>query len=387
MARISTIAVEAPNSTTKLIGNVGSTTKGFNVNTLPGLLPSTAGTSGQVLQTTGGIPTWKDQSDLTGTPDPSTGHITTAGTSGQYLQTTGGAAAWVDLVDPSTGHITTAGTSGQILQTTGGAATWVDANTLPDPSTGHISTLGTSGQVLQSTGGAAVWVDQSDLTGTPDPSTGHITTAGTSGQILQTTGGAAVWKDQSDLVDPSTGHITTAGSSEALLQTTGGAATWVATSAVLAKMDGPIGTTIGGKAVFTGAAAVEWIDDDWGLTAIIDGGGSDLTTGFKGMVRVPWDAGIESYEFCATTGNVSSGSVGIDLYVEDFSSSPATSASKITDSSDINISSGNQRTSGPNTSWTTLIVAGDYISFDVTDPSSGVTLLAFSIWGRKLSTV
>lgn len=39
MARISTIAVEAPNSTTKLIGNVGSTTKGFNVEQLPGLLP------------------------------------------------------------------------------------------------------------------------------------------------------------------------------------------------------------------------------------------------------------------------------------------------------------------------------------------------------------
>jgi hypothetical protein len=87
--------------------------------------------------------------------------ILAIGSSGQYLQSTGGVPTWVTLTDPSTGHITTAGTSGQILQTTGGAAVWKDQSDItgtPDPSTGHITTAGSSGTVLiTSSGGAAIW--------------------------------------------------------------------------------------------------------------------------------------------------------------------------------------------------------------------------------------
>src|SRR3990167_4052469 len=68
------------------------------------------------------------------------------GTSGFVLQSTAGVPTWV-AGGTLAGAITTAGTSGQVLQTTAGSATWVDSNTL----TGTLTTVGTSGFLLQST--------------------------------------------------------------------------------------------------------------------------------------------------------------------------------------------------------------------------------------------
>ena len=111
------------------------------------------------------------------------------GSSGQVLQTTGGVPAWVSL---ASGELFTGNSSGEIVAL--------------GP--------GTSGQVLQTTGGVLSW--ETDETGAGLPSTAGITSgaiirqnaantgqewleAGTSGQILETTGGLPAWKDQEDI--------------------------------------------------------------------------------------------------------------------------------------------------------------------------------------------
>ena len=242
--RISQYTTELPGSTSRLIGNVGSTTVGFDAGQLLGAVftsqgqllfagssknstflnpPSSnailsyssgssaptwiVGSSGQIfyvssaglttilaVPTSGAVLTYSTINSSIGPrwEIPTSGALFGAssvglptwialGTSGQVLESTGGRPTWVAYpADPTTGHITTAGTSGQVLQTTAGAAAWRNSTTIP----GTIgSTIGTSGQILQSTGGVATWVT----------STGTITTAGTSGQILQTTAGAATW--------------------------------------------------------------------------------------------------------------------------------------------------------------------------------------------------
>ena len=137
VTKISDISTEAPGSTSDLIGNIGSTSKRFRVEQVLGV-PITAegdlligdssnmttrlaaGSSGQILGLTTGVPTWQ--------ADPSTGHITTAGTSGQLLMTTGAAAAWVGGSSGSILYLNSSkewkelaiGTSGYKLQSTGG---------------------------------------------------------------------------------------------------------------------------------------------------------------------------------------------------------------------------------------------------------------------------
>lgn len=120
MPRISQLTTGTPNSTSDLIGNVGSTTVRFNVSLLPGSIPSTAGTSGQVLQTSAGAATWVNSTTIPGAL-PST-----VGTSGQLLQTSGGVAAWVSITSGGVLHgnssgevgVLAVGTSGQRLAVT-----------------------------------------------------------------------------------------------------------------------------------------------------------------------------------------------------------------------------------------------------------------------------
>lgn len=212
-----------------------------------------------------------------------------------------------------------------------------------------VLSIGTSGQVLQSSGGIPAWVDQSDLTGTPDPSTGHVTTAGSSGQIPQTTGGAFAWRG----VD-----------------------------AVLADLGPP--TTAGGKLVAKSSVSVGFIDDDWSVTVSIQE--STIAAGIKATFKVPWTAGIEGVELALNTTATSQAFIA-DVYVDDFSSTPATSGSKITASAPPTISTGNQRSSdGTLTGWTTLVTVGDHFTIAVTQGSSGVSRADLTLFGKKLST-
>ena len=76
-----------------------------------------AGTSGQYLQTTGGVPAWvgiSSHSILTGDADQKTTHVAAPGSSGALLRT--GATSLMEWLP--------AGTSGQILEIEGGLPAW-----------------------------------------------------------------------------------------------------------------------------------------------------------------------------------------------------------------------------------------------------------------------
>ena len=387
-------------STSVLIVNVGSTTMKAYVHQILAGIFTTAGeipyavssvesaalappSSGAILSfsTVTGLPAWSV---------PSSGAILIAssvgtpkwlaiGTSGQILQTSGGVPTWVDssLVDGTL--LSTVGTSGQILQTTGGVATWIGLTTgglFYGNSSNEVTVLGvgTSGYLLQSTGGIPAWV--------PAPSTGQITTAGTSGQVLQTTGGAAAWVNSTTLLGTLPSTIGTSGQ---ILQTTGGVAGWVNTSGALADITAP--TTAGAKLVMKSSSHAGWIDDDWSFTAVMnDGVGSTtLTTGIKKVFEIPSAIGIEDMRLALNT-TASSGTFAVDIYVDDISSTPASSASKITGGDPPTVSSGTQRSSGITSSWTTAIEARDWVTLDVIDPSSGIKWAAVTLFGKKLST-
>ena len=393
MARkISAHTTEAPGSTSDLIGNVGSTTKRF--------------TAQQILS----IPITAQGDILFGDSSADTTRLA-APTSGAILQYSSGssAPAWVTvtsggvligavagtptfLAPPTSGAVLTfssassvpawvAGTTGGILTgnaagtpvflgppTSGAVLTYSSASSIPAwsiPTSGAVlvassvgtptwRAIGTSGQVLQSTGGSPAWVDSNTLSGT-------LTTVGTSGFLLQTTGGAAAWRG-----------------------ITGGAVLVGNTSGQPVEAD-HTATTAGGKLVTLSSVSAGWIDDDWSMTAVFDAGaGSTLSTGIMGVVMVPWDVGIEKNEVVANT----TGDFVCDIYVEDLSSTPATSASKITASAPPTLTNAQRSSDATQTGWTTAIVAGDYIAFDLTlNATSGIRWAAVTLKGKKLSTV
>jgi hypothetical protein len=97
------------------------------------------------------------------------------------------------------------------------------------------------------------------------------------------------------------------------------------------------------------------------LTFIIDGGGSEITTGIKGDITVPFACTITEWTLLADQ----SGSIVIDLWKDTYANYPATVADTITASAKPTLSSVIKNQSSTLTGWTTTITAGDTIRFNV----------------------
>ena len=241
MPRISQYTTELPGSTSRLIGNVGSTTVGFDAGQLLGAVFTSQGqllyagssknstflnppSSNAILSYSSGssAPTW-----IVGSPGQIF-YVSSAGLTTILVVPTSGAVLVYSTVNTSVGPRWEIPTSGSLLGASSvGLPTWI--------------ALGTSGQVLESTGGRPTWVAYP-----ADPTTGHITTAGTSGQILQTTVGTATWVNFP--ADPTTGHITTAGSSGSILITSSAAgAIWSSAIFINTSQQVGVGTTTPGS--------------------------------------------------------------------------------------------------------------------------------------------
>lgn len=245
--KISAHTTEAPNSTSDLLYNVGSTTRRGPIQQLLSI-PITA--QGDML--------FGDSSaDTTRLAPP---------TSGAILQYSSGssAPAWVTITSGGVLIGAAAGTPTFLAAPSSGAVlTYSSASSIPAwsiPTSGAVlvassvgtptwRALGTSGQVLQSTGGSPAWVDGNTLAGT-------ITTAGTSGQVLQTTGGAAAWRNESlpTTVSISSGAVLTVSS--------GGTATWLA----LGSSGNVLESTAGAVQWRTPAAAAAGSTSGWLLS-------------------------------------------------------------------------------------------------------------------------
>jgi hypothetical protein len=111
-----------------------------------------------------------------------------------------------------------------------------------------------------------------------------------------------------------------------------------------------------------------------GLDFIIDGGGSALTAGIKGDVRIPVDMTITGVRLFADQ----IGSAVVDIWKDSYANYPATVADTITASAKPTLSSALKYEDTTLTGWTTSLTAGDTLRFNV-DSASTITRLTVSL--------
>lgn len=103
------------------------------------------------------------------------------------------------------------------------------------------------------------------------------------------------------------------------------------------------------------------------LTAVIDGGGSAITTGAKkAYIQVPYSGTITEWTLLADQ----TGSIVIDVWKDTYANYPPTVADTITASAKPTITTAIKNTSSTLTGWTTSVTAGDIIEFNVDSVTS-----------------
>ena len=94
---------------------------------------------------------------------------------------------------------------------------------------------------------------------------------------------------------------------------------------------------------------------------IIDGGGSAITTGEKGHLRIPFKCEIERATLLADQ----SGSIVIDIWKDTYANFPPTVADTITASAKPTITTAQKSEDATLTGWTKTIAIGDILAFKV----------------------
>jgi hypothetical protein len=105
---------------------------------------------------------------------------------------------------------------------------------------------------------------------------------------------------------------------------------------------------------------------------VIDGGGSAITTGVKGFVRIPVACTITKATTLSTDASATSGSIVIDIWKDTFANYPPTVADTITASAKPTLSSATNAEDSTLTGWSTSVSAGDVVGFKV-DSATTVT--------------
>jgi hypothetical protein len=110
------------------------------------------------------------------------------------------------------------------------------------------------------------------------------------------------------------------------------------------------------------------------LTFIIDGGGSAITTGEKGDLRIPFACTINRVTMMADQ----TGSIVVDIWKDNYANFPPTDADSITASAPPTISTAQKSQDSTLTGWTTSISADDILAFNV-DSCSTITRVTISL--------
>lgn len=112
------------------------------------------------------------------------------------------------------------------------------------------------------------------------------------------------------------------------------------------------------------------------ITAVIDGGGSAITTGIKGDFMAPYACTISKVTAIADQ----SGSIVVDIWKDTYANFPPTDADSITASAPVTISSATKSQDSTLTGWSTgkNIAAGDILRFNV-DSCTSITRVTILI--------
>lgn len=114
------------------------------------------------------------------------------------------------------------------------------------------------------------------------------------------------------------------------------------------------------------------------INFIIDGGGSAVTSGLKGYVQIPYNMTITGWQLFADQ----SGNAEIDVWNTTYGNFPPNSGNSIAGSEKPTLTSQQNNEDLNLTTWTTAVVDGDVLAFNV-DNASSVQRLTVSIIGVR----
>lgn len=117
---------------------------------------------------------------------------------------------------------------------------------------------------------------------------------------------------------------------------------------------------------------------EMGITFIIDGGGSAITTGEKGHLEIPFNCTIQRVTLLADQD----GSIVVDIWKKAYAGFPPTDADSITAATPPTISGAKKSQDSALTGWTKAISAGDILAFNV-DSCATVTRVTISLKAVK----
>lgn len=109
----------------------------------------------------------------------------------------------------------------------------------------------------------------------------------------------------------------------------------------------------------------------FGLEVVIDGAGSEISTGVKVDVRIPFNCTIQAVTALADQ----TGSIVVDIWKDTLANYPPENADSITAAAPVTISSDDNSEDTTLTGWTTTVDAGDVLRFNV-DSVTTITRLA-----------
>lgn len=115
------------------------------------------------------------------------------------------------------------------------------------------------------------------------------------------------------------------------------------------------------------------------INYIIDGGGLVITTGVKGFVEIPYAMTITGWQVFADQ----SGSVVVDVWKSTYANFPPVVGGSIAGSEKPTLSSAQNNQNLSLSTWTTGLVAGDVLAFNVSSVST-VQRITVSIIGTKV---
>lgn len=116
-----------------------------------------------------------------------------------------------------------------------------------------------------------------------------------------------------------------------------------------------------GLRVNAGETALELIDREAALEFIIDGGGTVISTGVKGYLRVPFDCTVIRASLLASP----SGDIKVDIWKDTYANFPPTDGDSICGGNELEIASGTKDQDATLTSWSTSLSEGDILAYNV----------------------
>jgi len=114
------------------------------------------------------------------------------------------------------------------------------------------------------------------------------------------------------------------------------------------------------------------------LAFVIDGGGSVITTGVKGHLRVPFGSVIERVTLTADQP----GSIQVDIWKSTYTGFPPADANSITGGHEPNISAASKYDDVVLTGWSKFLDEGDILAFNV-DSATTITRVTVNLQVRK----